>query len=304
MTSTQALVFPGMGASGFGDVSRFLVLDKYARARTAEADEVLGESLLAGLRAEGDDYGDFSQIAFIVCSLALADRAERELGLTPDFCTGPSLGQRPLAVHSGALGFADAVRMTVELARCEREYFASEPEELVTHCFVHVPEEPFHALLAELTARGEWVEVSGTLDRGGYLVSLRSGVLDEVIASVRAAGGYSMRTMRPPVHARRFAPLRRKAEAEVVSRYEFADPRTPVIADQDGRLVESAAQMREMMLDTFDRPIDWPAVMGALAERGVTTVYVTGPDLLFHRLNCTTQNFRVVPVTPKTAWKQ
>ena len=38
MSEHTALVFPGMGASGFADVSRFLVLDKYARARTAEAD--------------------------------------------------------------------------------------------------------------------------------------------------------------------------------------------------------------------------------------------------------------------------
>jgi [acyl-carrier-protein] S-malonyltransferase len=61
--------------------------------------------------------------------------------------------------------------------------------------------------------------------------------------------------------------------------------------------------MREMMLDTFDRPIDWPAVVDTLAGHGVTTAYVTGPDLLFHRLDCTTRHFRVVPVTPKTAWK-
>ncbi|SES41676.1 ACP S-malonyltransferase [Lentzea albida] len=303
MTEGIALVFPGMGAAGFADIGRFLVLDRYARERTEEADGVLGGSLLAGFRAEGDQYGDFSQIAFLVCCLALADRAERELGVKPDFCAGPSLGQRPLAVYTGALGFADAVRMTIELARCEREYFASEPEELVTHCFVHVPDEPFHALLAELTERDEWIEVSGTLDRGGYLVSLRASLLDEVISSVRAAGGYSMRTMRPPVHARRFAPLRQKAEAEVVSRYEFADPRVPVVADQDGRLVGSAAGVRRMVLETFDQPIDWPAVVGTLTGRGVSTAYITGPDLLFHRLDCTTRNLRVVAVTPKTAWK-
>lgn len=301
MSGRTALVFPGMGAATFGDIGRFLVLDKYARARTAAADEVLGESLLAGFRAEGDDYGDFSATAFLVSSLSLADRAERDLGIDPDICTGLSLGQRPLAVHTGALDFADAIRMSIELGRCEREYFASEPEDLVTHCFVRVPEEPFHALLADLTERGEWIEVSGTLDRGGFLVSLRAALLDEVIASVRAVGGYSMRTMRPPVHSRRFEPLRRKAEIEVIARYEFADPRVPVVADQDGRLVSSAAQMRELMLDTFDRPIDWPAVVASLVRQEVTTVCFTGPDLLFHRLDCTTENFRVVPVTPKSA---
>jgi [acyl-carrier-protein] S-malonyltransferase len=44
-------------------------------------------------------------------------------------------------------------------------------------------------------------------------------------------------------------------------------------------------------------------VVGALKDEGVSTLYVTGPDLLFHRLDVTAGNFKVIPVTPKTASK-
>lgn len=301
--AATAVVFPGMGSSTFAEVGRFMVLDRYARRRIEAADEVLGESLLAGFRAAEGVYDAFAQVAFLVNSLALADRAGDEHGLRPDFCVGASFGQRAAAAYVGSLDFADAIRLTVELARCEDEYFAAEPDDLVTHCFVRVPDAPFRQLVDAFSARGDWIELSGHLDEGSYLVSLRSDVLDELIAEVRVLGGYSMQTMRPPVHARRFTPLRAKAEAEVLSRFPLDEPSIPVIADQDGRLVRTAAELRTMLADTFDRPIDWPAVVRGLLAQGVGTIHVTGPDLLFHRLDVTTANFHVIPVTPKTAAK-
>ena len=297
-----AIVFPGMGPSTFDDLGRFLVLDRYARARVVQADEVLGESLLAGFRAERDGLGVLSQVAFLVCSLALADRAEAELDLRPDLAAGPCFGQRALTAYAGALDLPAAIRLTVELARCEDEYFAAEPEELVTQCFVRVPDQPFADAIAGYVDSGEWVEVSGRLDRGAYLVSLRSALLDKMVETVRRLGGYTMQTLRPAVHARRFGPLRHRAEA-VLSRYQIAAPSLPLVADQDGRLVRTADELRVMLLDTFDRTLDWPATVAALYGHGVRTVYVTGPDLMFHRLDCTTSSFRVVPVTHKTVSK-
>jgi [acyl-carrier-protein] S-malonyltransferase len=292
-----------MGSSTFGEVGRFMVLDRYARRRVEVADEVLGESLLARFRAAEGVYDAFAQVAFLVNSLALADRAEQEQGLRPDFCAGVSFGQRAAAVYVGSLDFAAGIRLTVELARCEAGYFAEQPDDLVTHCFVRVPDAPFRELVGALSARGEWAELSGHLDEGAYLVSVRADVLGELVAGVRALGGYSMQTMRPPVHARRFAPLRARAETEVLSRFPLAEPSIPVIADQDGRRIGSAAGLRTLLADTFDRPIDWPAVVRGLSAHDVGTVCVTGPDLLFHRLDVTTANFRVVPVTPKSAAK-
>jgi [acyl-carrier-protein] S-malonyltransferase len=294
-----AVVFPGLAGSTFQQVGRFMVLDRYVRARLAVADEVLGESLLTGLRDSDGDYDLYAQVAFLVNSLALADRAEREAG-RPHLCTAASFGHRAVPAYTGSLGFPDTIRLAVDLARCEQEYFAAEPEDLVTHCFVRVPDGPLHELVAEHVQRGDWVEVSAYLDPGFYLVSLRAELLDGLVRSVRQLGGYSMQTIRPAVHAHRFAGLRRRVEADVLPRFRLADPVPPVVADQDGRLVSSAQELRAMLLDGFDRPINWPAVTAALSGQGVRTVYVTGPDLLFHRLTCMTGCFRVVPVTPRT----
>jgi [acyl-carrier-protein] S-malonyltransferase len=88
---------------------------------------------------------------------------------------------------------------------------------------------------------------------------------------------------------------------EVMPRYRFGAPRVPVVSDMDGTVVRTADELCTMLAETFDRPLDWPAVVATFAAHDVSEVYVTGPDKLFGRLDCTTANFRVTPVTPTTA---
>ncbi|CAM3574732.1 ACP S-malonyltransferase [Kibdelosporangium persicum] len=296
-----AVVFPGMGKFDFGSAGRFLVLDRYARARLSVADEVLGLSVLGRFDTEDTAYSEYAQLAFVIASLAAADRAEDRFGMRPEVCVGASFGQKAAAAYTGSLDFVDVVRLTVDLARCEREYFAAEYADVVTHAVYRVPDEPFHGLLDEMRARGQWFEISGTLDRGFYMISLRESALEDFIQAVRDLGGYSMYTMRPPVHASAFGALRAKAEAEVFSRYRIEPPKLTVVSDADGAVVNSADAMRTMLLDTFDRAIRWPDIVGTLAGLGVDTLWFTGPDDMFHRLDCTVRNFDVVAINPRNA---
>ncbi|KUM98318.1 ACP S-malonyltransferase [Streptomyces yokosukanensis] len=291
-----AIVFPGMGPASFAEVGRFLLLDPYARRRLAEADEVLGYSVFDRFRNSEEDYSVDFQIAFLVNSMALADRAVDVLGVSPTVCAGPSFGQKATAAFVGSLPFPEVVRLTAELARCEEEYFSTAYEDVVTHCFVRTPQDRLDEILAGFDDRGAWYDLSGRLDAGFHMISVREGELDTLNAAISAAGGYSMYSMRPPVHAAAFSALRRKAEEEVFGTYEIAAPSLPVVCDHDGTVVRDAAGMREMMLDTFDRPIRWPAMVESLQGLGVGTLYVTGPDNLFHRLDVTKDSFDVVPV--------
>lgn len=304
MPGKTALVFPGMGPSSFEAVGKFLVLDPFARRRIAEADKALGYSLLDRFYAAGSDYSEPTQVAFLVNSMALADRVAAEDGLRPDFCTGPSFGQKAATAYVGAADFGDVVRLTAELARCEEEYFATEYSDVVTQSCVRVPEEKLTELLDGWTARGEFCELSGRVDHDFFLVSLRESLLEEFKRAIRDLSGYSLYTMRPPVHAKAFAGLREKAAEEVLSRFDIGAPAIPVVADSDGALVTTAEAMRTMLLDTFDRAIDWPAVVSALRAQDVTRIHVSGPDNLFRRVDLTVRSFEeVTGADPKSALK-
>ncbi|GAA3435940.1 ACP S-malonyltransferase [Kutzneria kofuensis] len=304
MSGETAIVFPGMGPSSFSAVGKFMVFDPFARRRVAEADEVLGHSLLDRLFEAVDDYSEHTQLAFLVNSLALADRAVDQCGAEPAVCVGMSFGQKAAAVYSGAMEFGDALLMTAEMARQEREFFENHHQDVVTHSFMRTPRAELDRFLCELAERDEYYDISGYLDTDFFLVSVREQVLPELKRLITAVGGYSMYTMRPPVHAGAFGELRERIADDVLVKYRIEAPKMPVLADNDGSLVATADAMRTLLLDSIDQPIRWPDVVDALRGRDVTRLMITGPDDLFRRLDCTKRNFDVTSIEPKGALRE
>lgn len=299
--SGTAIVFPGMSPARFTDVGKFMLVNSFARKLVAEADERLGYSLVDRFRETAGDYSEYAQVAFMVNCLALAQWAEQELGIEPEVCAGPSFGEKPAAAYAGSLSFSDAVWMTANLARCMDDYFATEHRDVVTHSFVRTPGDKLAEVLAELDGLGEWQEISCHIDHDFYMVSLRERNLEWLQKKVRGIGGMSLYTMRPPMHSSAFGALRRKAEDEVLGALPFADPRLPVVADQDGAVVRTGEGVRTMLLESFVRPLRWPDVVASLKRLGVGRVCVSGPDSLFGRVACTTGAFEVLAVNPRLA---
>jgi [acyl-carrier-protein] S-malonyltransferase len=296
-----AVVFPGMGPTEFRAVAKFMLVDRFARELVAQADDVLGYRLFDRYRDTEGDYSVYAQLAMLVNCLALARWSEEHLGARPDVCAGPSFGGKAAAVRSGALAFADAVRLTEELARREEAYFALAHRDVVTHSFARVGEEALAEILGELTASGEWHDISCHVDHDFHMVSLRESGLERFQALVRANGGLPLYSMRPPLHSAAFADLRDEIDAEVLGPLRFADPEVPVVADQDGSVLRTGEEVRRMLSDGYVRRVRWPAVVAALRDLGVGTVHVCGPDSLFGRVGVTRRNFTVEAVDPRRA---
>ncbi|MFG1699524.1 ACP S-malonyltransferase [Nonomuraea sp. NPDC049309] len=295
-----AMVFPGMGPTAYADIERFAAEVPSAWRLFAEADEALGYPVLERFRDTEGDYSEYAQVAFLVTCLALAEWAEREaLPALPGVCAGPSFGGKPAAAYAGSLSFADAVWMTARLARCVADYFSREHSGLVTHSFVRVPPEVVEEMLGELTARGRIADVACRVDRDFFMITLSADDLPGLEKGIRAAGGLSLYTMRPPMHSPAFSWLRERAEKEVLDELDFTEPRLPVISDHDGSLLTTGEQVRNLLLDGFVKQMHWPGTVEALRAHGVRTVCVAGPDALFSRVPATTKSFTVVPVGPK-----
>ncbi|MGW2642983.1 ACP S-malonyltransferase [Streptomyces sp. NPDC001348] len=286
-----------MGPTRFRELGRFLLLDSRAKKLLAVADEVLGHSLFDAFRQSEDEYAPAAQVAFMVVCTALAERAREELG-EPVVCTGASFGEKPAVGFSGALDFPEAVRMTAGLARCTAEYFAREHRDVVTQSFVRAPRGPLAELFADMDARGARHEVACRLDEGFLMVSVHEAELDRFQKDLRSIGAMPLYVMRPPMHSSLFTGLRELAAREVVDALPLRDPELPVLADQDGTELTTSAGLRQMLLDHFVRPVDWPATLDALRARGVERLVVAGPDALFGRVRSATSRFEVVPVSP------
>jgi [acyl-carrier-protein] S-malonyltransferase len=295
------IVFPGMGPSGYGELGKFIVTNSYARRLRRAADDVLGYPLMDLYRSSGEDYSEYSQVAFLISCLALAEQAGDMLNSTPVACVGPSFGEKSAVAYSGVLSFEETVMLTARLARCEEEYFRCEHQDVVTQSVARTPALELQSILQGMTERHEWYDISCHIDEDFFMVSMRAHSLERFTREVRAVGGLPLYAMRPPMHSAAFGALRRKVEDEVLGDVSLADPRLPVIADQDGSVVVTADGVRAMLLDSFVRPVRWPEAVQAMKSIGITQVCVPGPDSLFGRVRCTVQNFEVMPINPKMA---
>lgn len=297
---TSAVVFPGMGPAVFPDLAKFMLVNPYSRDLVSAADNVLGYSLFDRCQEAKGDYNPYTQIAFVVNCLAFAQWAADRLGMRPDLVAGPSFGGRAAAAYSGAVGFDEVVWLTAELARVMDEYFAVRHQDVVTHSFVRTSPEELTVITAELASAGEWYELSCHIDDDFYLLSLGGDQVEWLRGRLAAVGGLSLYTMRPPMHASIFADLRDRVDAEIFSRITWHDPAIPVVADQDGSLLFTGQGVRSMLLDGFVKAVRWPSVVATLRRQDVSKVYVSGPDSMFGRVACTTRNFEVVALNPRS----
>jgi len=291
-----AMVFPALGPVHRQELGKFLMISPFARDHLVTAGQVLGYHLADALLEAEDDYAEAVQLAFFVACLSLADFAEQRLGVIPDYCVGPSFGERTALAYTGALAYPDALRLVEFIARTEREYFAEEHTGIVTHTFVRVPEDRLKTLLAGLDARGEWYDVSGYLDRDFHMVSLHERTLAYFKTEISTLGGYSMQTMRPPAHAGIFTRLRERIAQAVDERFPLGTPRLPIVSYQDGVRLDTPVALRSALLDGFVRPIHWLDTVRSLQDLGVTDLCFAGPDTMFHRLGSTIDRFRVTLV--------
>ncbi|MFI0374026.1 ACP S-malonyltransferase [Actinomadura sp. 1N219] len=296
-----AIVFPAIKPFDFADVARFLLLNPAARRLVARADETLGYSLIDRFREDPEEYSEAARVAFMVTCLALAEWAAEELGTAPGICAGPSFGGTPAAVYAGSLDFSAAVAATAGWGRRTADYFAREHRDVVTQSFARVPEDRLAEVLLDLDERGGWYDIACHVDDDFHMLSVHEHRLDWLKERLRAAGGLPLYTMRPPMHSAAFAPLRDVIELEVLDGVPFADPQLPIVCDHDGTVLRTAAEVRTMLLDAVVRPVRWPAVVRTLREADVRTVHVSGPDDLWGRVSCTTDNFEVVALKPEMA---
>lgn len=296
-----ALVFPGMSPSRYVDLAKFMMVSPQARRLRKAADSVLDYSLMDEYRSAGEGYSECSQVAFLISCFALAEWAQEELGIEPDLCAGASFGEKVAIAFAGSLTFSDTVRLTVQLARCEEAYFRCEYRDVVTQSVVRILEPTLREILADVAGRGEWCDISCFLDDNFFMVSMREQSLDLFNSAVRAAGGIPLQVMWPPMHSSAFSALRQRVADDVLTGFRFADPRLPIVADQDGAVVDTAEGVQSLLLNSIVRPVNWPDTLRSMRERGVTKMYVAGPDALFGRVRCATTNFDVVTVNQRIA---
>jgi len=279
-----AFVCPGQGSQATG-MGRTLAEDSPAAAAVfAAADRALGEPISdliwSGL-SETLDRTENAQPAILTTSMAiLAAIGERSsaLGLdapVPVFIAGHSMGQYSALVAAGALSFDDAVRLVRERGRLMQA--SGQGRDGAMAALIGLDEAHLPELLAGATAHGVFV-VANRNSPGQIVVSGERPAIEAGVELAKSLG--ARRAVVLPVSVAAHSPLMAEAAAGMriaLSDVRFDAPASPLLANVDARLIESADGCRAELVEHLTAGVDWIRIVERMSAAGVSTFVEVGP---------------------------
>ncbi|MHB0876366.1 MAG: ACP S-malonyltransferase [Anaerolineae bacterium] len=276
-----ALIFPGQGTQWVGMGADLYRQFPEVRAAFAEADDALGESL-STLCFEGPEstLGETTsaQPAILTCSVAAWRAIAARQDVRPVGAAGHSLGEFSALVVSGAIGLADGVRLVRARGQFMDEVGNSNGGAgMLALLGLDADEaEAVAALAADQS--GTPVAVANVNCAGQVVLGGANAGLEVAAALARARG--ARRAQRLPISVASHTPLMREAAlrlADYVAQVTVSRPAFPVVGNAYPEPIGDADAIRREVAAQLERPLNWPACVGALTALGASVLWEIGP---------------------------
>ena len=279
--SKVAWLFPGQGAQSVGMGKDVFDASAAARAVLAEADDALGEPI-SKLILEGPEEAltltANAQPAIVTVSCAvLAAIRERNPSLElPTFGAGHSLGEYSALVASGALRFADAVRLVRARGKAMQE--AVPPGAGAMAAVMGLEPAKVEALCTQAAAEsGEIVSAANFNAPGQVVIAGQAHAVARACELVAAEKGKAIPLkVSAPFHCALMAPAARVVAAEL-DRVALGALAFPVVANVDARPNASPQRVKELLVRQVDGPVRWEESVRHMQEAGITLALEIGP---------------------------
>ena len=272
-----AFVFPGQGSQKVGMGADLLaarpeVFDRYFNEADAAAGVPVRQYALDG-PIESLTETNVAQPALFALSLAVHDVA-REMGISPDFVAGHSLGEYTAAVAAGALPFADGMRLVAERGRLMAAAQDERPGAMAA--LIGLDAEKVESVCEEASEAGI-VAAANFNTPTQIVISGETGGVERAMALAEAAGAAKVVRLQvgAAFHSRLMEPARDRM-AELMADVAFQDPSVPMASNASGRLVRTGDDVREALTLQIASPVRWVECVQTLAAEGVTNVLELG----------------------------
>ncbi len=271
MTAT-AWVFPGQGSQSVGMGKALADAEPAARQRFTEADDALGFALSDSIWNDPDatlQQTDTQQPAILLVSVVQFEALKRR-GQLPDaaFAAGHSLGQYSAAVCTGALPFAEAMRLVRRRGQLMQEYGHG-----AMAAILGMETEAVQALAAEAN-----VEVANINAPGQVTIAGRQEDVERAAALAKERG--ARRAIILPVSAAFHTSLMRPvadALTPLLEDADLSDPAVPIMANVDGQPISIAADLRAELIHHIFSPVQWVRAVETMRDAGITDYLEIGP---------------------------
>jgi len=249
-----------------------------ARAVFEEADAALGFEL-SRLCFEGPEEElratANTQPAILTLSVAALRSASPERLEGAAFAAGHSLGEYSACVATGALSFADAVRLVRKRGTFMQEAVPAGVGAMAA--IVGLPAGEVEAACRE-AAGDEVVSAANYNSPEQTVIAGHAGAVERASAACLARGAKRAipLAVSAPFHSPLMRPARERMEG-LLAATDFADAAFPVVTNVDAEPTWRGALLRDALVRQIDSPVRWVESVRLLAAEGVDRGLEIGP---------------------------
>lgn len=286
MASTLAFIFPGQGSQQLGMLSE--LAERYAVVRSTfeEASTTLGYDLWNLVQdgpVEELNRTDITQPAILAASVAVW-RVWKELeGARPAWLAGHSLGEYSALVCSGAMDFADGIRLVRKRGEFMQEAVPSGQGAMAA--ILGLDADKVEEACA-VSAQGEVVAAVNYNAPGQIVIAGNVAAVERAILACQQAG--ARRAMPLPVSVPSHCELMRPAAEQLANELnliQLSKPRVPVVQNVHAAPETEVAAIRENLVAQLFKPVRWIESIEFMAQQGVDTYVECGPGKVLVGLN-------------------
>ncbi len=273
---TTAFVFPGQGSQSVGMLASFAD-ESVVQETFAEARDALGYDVWAlcqtGLETDLNVTWR-TQPALLAASVALYRLWLSRDGATPAMMAGHSLGEYSALVCSGALGFADAIKLVEARGKFMQEAVPEGQGKMAA--ILGLDDADIQAACVE-SAQGEVVAPVNFNSPGQVVIAGNAAAVERAMEACKAKGAKRALPLNvsAPSHCALMKPAAERL-ATLLQQITINVPAVPVVNNVDVAIETDPVRIRDALVRQLYCPVRWTESVQALAGKGVTRLIECG----------------------------